>query len=155
MTDQYVPDEDEMRHAYRITRLLDHHAAVDAAVDRFLAHVRRDAEAELDSWMTRAYEAEKRAWKAEKRLAGWVEHWNATARTGAVDEVAAVLEANARADRAEARVAEEKHLRMKATAAATKAEARIKAVRDVLDRWQVDGYDALLRRIRRALDGDA
>lgn len=112
-------------------------------------------ERELDSWMTRAYEAEKRAWKAEKRLAGWVEHWNATARTGAVDEVAAVLEANARADRAEARVAEEKHLRMKATAAATKVEARIKAVRDVLDGWQVDGYDALLRRIRRALDGDA
>ena len=58
-------------------------------------------------------------------------------------------------DQAEARVAEEKHLRMKATAAATKVEARIKAVRDALDRWQVDGYDALLRRIRRALDGDA
>ena len=35
------------------------------------------------------------------------------------------------------------------------AEARIKAARDVLDRWQVDGYDALLRRFRRALDGDA
>ena len=35
------------------------------------------------------------------------------------------------------------------------AEARIKAVRDVLDRWRVDGYDALLRRIRSALDGDA
>ena len=36
---------------------------------------------------------------------------------------------------------------------AWQAEARIKAVEDVLDRWQVDGYDALLRRIRRALDG--
>ena len=91
-------------------------------------------ERELDYWMARAYEAEKRAWKAEQRLAGWMEHRNATARTGAVDEVAAVLEANARADR---------------------AEARVKAVRDALDRWQVDGYDALLRRIRRALDGDA
>ena len=91
-------------------------------------------ERELDYWMTRAYEAEGKLWKAEKRLAGWMEHWNATARTGAVDEVAAVLEANARADR---------------------AEARIKAVRDVLDRWQVDGYDALLCRIRRALGGDA
>ena len=34
-----------------------------------------------------------------------------------------------------------------------KAEARIKAVEDALDRWQVDGYDALLRRIHRALDG--
>lgn len=89
-------------------------------------------ERELDSWMARAYEAEKRAWRAEQRLAGWMEHWNATARTGAVDEVAAVLEANDRADR---------------------AEARIKAVEDVLDRWQVNGYDALSRRIRRALGG--
>ena len=92
------------------------------------------AEAELDSWMTRAYEAEGKLWKAEKRLSAWMEHWNATARTGAVDEVAAVLEANARADQ---------------------AEARVKAVRDVLDGWRVDGYDALLRRLRRALDGDA
>ena len=41
--DQYVPTEDEMRHAYWLTRMLDHHAAVDAAVDRFLARVRRDA----------------------------------------------------------------------------------------------------------------
>ena len=67
-------------------------------------------ERELDYWMTRAYEAEKRAWKAEKRLAGWMEHWNATARTGAVDEVAAVLEANARADQAEARIRAVQHL---------------------------------------------
>ena len=67
-------------------------------------------ERELDSWMTRAYEAEKRAWKAEQRLAGWMEHWNATARTGAVDEVAAVLEANARADQAEARIKAVQHL---------------------------------------------
>ena len=52
-------------------------------------------ERELDYWMTRAYEAEGKLWKAE---------------------------------------------------------ARIKAVEDVLDRWQVDGYDALLRRIRRALE---
>ena len=41
--DQYVPGEDEMRHAYWLTRMLDHHAAVDAAFDRFLARVRRDA----------------------------------------------------------------------------------------------------------------
>ena len=43
--DQYVPSEDEMRHAYWLTRMLDHHVAVDAAFDRFLARVRRDAEA--------------------------------------------------------------------------------------------------------------
>ena len=67
-------------------------------------------ERELDSWMTRAYEAEKRAWQAEKRLAGWMEHWNATARTGAVDEVAAVLDANTRADQAEARIEAVQHL---------------------------------------------
>ena len=44
-TDEYVPSEDEMRHAYWLTRMLDHHAAVDAAFDRFLARVRRGAEA--------------------------------------------------------------------------------------------------------------
>ena len=41
--EQYVPSEDEMRHAYWLTRMLDHHAAVDAAFDRFLARARRDA----------------------------------------------------------------------------------------------------------------
>ena len=41
--DQRVPSEDEMRHAYWLTRMLDHHAAVDAAFDRFLSRVRRDA----------------------------------------------------------------------------------------------------------------
>ena len=41
--DQYVPTEGEMRHAYWLTRMLDHHAAVDAAFDRFLDRVRRDA----------------------------------------------------------------------------------------------------------------
>ncbi len=29
---------------------------------------RDQLEAELDSWMTRAYEAEKRAWQAEQRI---------------------------------------------------------------------------------------
>ena len=41
--EQYVPSEYEMRHAYWLTRMLGHHAAVDAAFDRFLARVRRDA----------------------------------------------------------------------------------------------------------------
>ena len=49
--DQYVPSEDEMRHAYWLTRMLDHHAAVDAAFDRFLARVKRDAAREaLDGY---------------------------------------------------------------------------------------------------------
>ena len=94
------------------------------------------AEAELDSWMTRAYDSEQREWEAEKRLAGWVEHWDATARTGAVDEVAAILEANARADQ---------------------AEARIKAVQDVLDNpiHLADWDDPLVpaTHVRRALEG--
>ena len=42
-TDEYVPSKDDMRHAYWLTRMLDHHAAVDAAFDRFLARVKRDA----------------------------------------------------------------------------------------------------------------
>ena len=118
--EQYVPSEAEMRRAYWLTRMLDHHAAVDAAFDRFLAHVRRDAEAELDYWMARAYEAEGKLWKAE------------------------------------ARITEEKHLRMKATAAATRAEERIKAVEDALSKHESILGDTLgvpVEHIRRALDG--
>ena len=125
-------------------------------------------ERELDSWMARAYEAEQRAWKAEKRLAGWMEHWNATARTGAVDEVAAVLDANARADQAEARI---RHLEATAQVLVKevldaenardesrrgklwKAEARIKAVQDVLDRPLPPRARTLAAEVRCALDG--
>ena len=86
----------------------------------------------LDYWMTRAYEAEGKLWKAEKRLAAWMEHWNATARTGALDEVAAILDANARADQ---------------------AEARIEAVEDVLAAWHVEpGESGLADDLLRALD---
>ena len=60
-TDEYVPSEYEMRHAYWLTRMLDHHAAVDAAFDRFLARVRRDA----------AREAEARIQAVEDVLAAW------------------------------------------------------------------------------------
>ena len=60
--EQYVPSEDEMRRAYWLTRMLDHHAAVDAAFDRFLARVRRDAAREaLDGLAA----AEHRATRAE------------------------------------------------------------------------------------------
>ena len=47
--DQYVPSEKAVRRAYTyyydpaIIRRFDHHAAVDAEFDRFLARVRRDA----------------------------------------------------------------------------------------------------------------
>ena len=70
--EQYVPSEDEMRRAYWLTRMLDHHAAVDAAFDRFLARVRRDAARDAvedaDYWQARAYEAEGKLWKAEARI---------------------------------------------------------------------------------------
>ena len=90
-------------------------------------------ERELDSWMARAYEAEKRAWQAETRLAGWMEHWNATARTGAVDEVAAILDANTRADQ---------------------AEARIKAVQDLIDQADTAGdWAVTCSRLQWAIDG--
>ena len=124
-------------------------------------------ERELDYWMARAYEAEKRAWQAEKRLAGWMEHWNATARTGAVDEVAAILDANTRADQAEARI---KHLEATAQVLVkealdaenardenrrgkVEAEARIKAVQDVLDRPFPPRARTLAAEVRCALDG--
>lgn len=58
---------------------------------------------------------------------------------------------------AEERIAEEKHLRMKATAAATKAEERIKSVEDVLDTWmtycQTEQTARALSDIRHALEG--
>ena len=56
-------------------------------------------------------------------------------------------------DAAEARVAEEKSLRMKATAAATEAEARIQAVEDVLAAWHVEpGESGLADDLLRALN---
>ena len=103
-------------------------------------------ERELDSWMARAYEAEKRAWKAEKRLAAWMEHWNATARTGAVDEVAAVLDANARADQAEARI-----MHLEATAQVLVKEA-LDGLADDFDMWHQDMHtDEVARRIRHEM----
>ena len=80
-TDEYVPEEVNVRMAYVLAGVPDN-ASPDSIkraerragpeFDRFLARVRRDAadqaEAELDSWMTRAYEAEKRAWQAEARI---------------------------------------------------------------------------------------
>ena len=60
-TDEYVPSEDEMRHAYWLTRMLDHYADVNGAFDRFLARVRRDA----------AREAEARIQAVEDVLAAW------------------------------------------------------------------------------------
>ena len=59
-------------------------------------------------------------------------------------------------DQAEARLAEEKHLRMKATAAATKVEARIKAVQRLIDQADEMGEWAITcTRLQWAIDGSA
>ena len=92
-------------------------------------------ERELDYWMARAYEAEGKLWKAEARI----RHLEATAQV----LVKEVLDAeNARAVRRRGRA---------------EAEARIKAVQDVLDNpihladWDDPLVPATL--VRRALDG--
>ena len=127
-------------------------------------------ERELDYWQARAYEAEKRAWKAEKRLAAWMEHWNATARTGAVDEVAAILEANTRADQAEARVRhletaaqvlvkealDAETLRDEHRRGRAEAESRVKAVQHLIDQADEMGEWAITcTRLQWAIDGSA
>ena len=70
--EQYVPSEAEMRHAYWLTRMLDHHASVDAAFDRFLARVRRDAarqaEAERDEWRQTALDERAAALDALEQI---------------------------------------------------------------------------------------
>ena len=92
------------------------------------------AEAELDSWMTRAYEAEKRAWQAEARI----RHLEDTAQV----LVKEVLDAENARDESRRGKAE--------------AEARIKAVQDVLDVPDAAIGTRLhvsVGRIRAALDG--
>ena len=113
-------------------------------------------ERELDYWMTRAYEAEGKLWKAEARI----RHLEATARVLVKEALTAegVRDEHRRGkEAAEARVAEEKRLRMKATAAVTKAEARVKAVRELLDNpIHLVGWDDPLvpaAHVRRALEG--
>ena len=132
---------------------------------RIKANARADqAEAELDSWMARAYEAEGKLWRAEARIESLED-----AAHVLVGEVLAAEDARDEHRRgkvaAEERIAEEKHLRMKATAAATKAEARIKAVEELCDTAPDDadldplsahyssGYELALQDIRRALEG--
>ena len=68
-TDEYVPSDEQVRGRYCDgTYVQTGHTTEGEDFDAWLARVREDAEAELDSWMTRAYEAEKRAWQAEARI---------------------------------------------------------------------------------------
>ena len=72
--EQYVPSDEDMRWHYAVKRMDDGATRTHAEQEytRWLAahdaRVRRDAEAELDSWMARAYEAEGKLWKAEARI---------------------------------------------------------------------------------------
>ena len=67
MTEQQI-DRDQLR------AVADHAEQANSAVYlaprslRSLLDQADQAEAELESWMTRAYEAEKRAWRAEARI---------------------------------------------------------------------------------------
>ena len=91
-------------------------------------------ERELDYWMARAYEAEGKLWKAEARI----RHLEATAQV----LVKEVLDAeNARDESRRGKV---------------EAEARIKAVRDVLDNIDTSNDPALhdgFADILHALEG--
>ena len=89
--------------------------------------------------------AEHRATRAEAERDEW--------RQTALDERGAALDALEQIKVREGRAAEEKRLRMKATAAATKAEARIKAVQDVLAQHPYGGLDQE-DALRRALESD-
>ena len=70
--------------------------------------------------------------------------------------MARAYEAEGKLWKAEARITEEKHLRMKATAAATKVEARIKAVQHLIDQADEMGEWAITcTRLQWAIDGSA
>ena len=106
---------------------------------------------QLDAAERRADEAEAKIERLENRAA------SETARADAWREKHRIMakkrDAAHRARQAEARLAEEKHLRMKATAAATKAEARFQAVEDVLAAWHVEpGESGLADDLLRALN---
>ena len=122
-------------------------AAARTAVPHLLDHLDQ-AEAELDSWMARAYEAEKRAWQAEKRI----RHLEDTARV----LVKEALNAEAERDSARGYISELETAVKSRNDVIKHRDARIKAVRDVLDTAILrDGTEEqeLARRIRRALEG--
>ena len=131
-TDEYVPSDEQVRGRYCDgTYVQTGHTTEGEDFDAWLARVRRDAEAELDSWMTRAYEAEGKLWQAEARI----RHLEATAQV----LVKEVLDAeNARDESRRGKV---------------EAEARIKAVRDLCDDADKRHASVLIvTKVRRALD---
>ena len=101
-------------------------------------------ERELDYWMTRAYEAEGKLWKAEARI----RHLEATARV-LVEEA---LKAEAERDSARGYISELETAVESRNDVIKHRDARIKAVRDVLAHHPYGGPDQE-DAIRRALDG--
>lgn len=161
--------EDEWREATTYD-LIDWHRTFstegerDAAWCRFLARVRRDAaartavphlldqldqqERELDSWMTRAYEAEGKLWKAEARI----RHLEDTAQV----LVKEALKAEAERDAARGYISELETAVESRNDVIKHRDARIKAVRDVLADYAPDedvSSPVPATPIRRALDG--
>ena len=139
--EQYVPSDVDMRWQYVVKRMLD-------------GATRTHAEQEYTRWLA-ARDAHVRADQAEARI----RHLEDTARVLAKEALTAedVRDEHRRGKAAaEARVAEEKRLRMKATAAATEAEARIKAVQHLIDQADKMGEWAITcTRLQWAIDGSA
>ena len=137
MAQQYTPGDGPVRYQYVVNRMREGATRTHAEQEytRWLAahdaRVRRDAEAELDSWMTRAYEAEGKLWKAEARI----RHLEATAQVLVKEALDAE---NARDESRRGKV---------------EAEARIKAVQHVLDRPFPPRARTLAAEVRCALDG--
>lgn len=147
-TDEYVPSGGEVRSAY-VSRYLTDQRRRGAEFDRFLARVHRDAEAELDSWMTRAYEAEGKLWKAEAER---------DYRRRENEELAIALNLALTGEEVQTGERYSNAVALsQAVLRADRAEARIKAVEDVLDRWELapDAHRPLrvtAKSIRRALE---
>lgn len=129
MADDYTPPTTEAEWKTLATTELTHltneeQERLPGDWDVWIARVKRDA----------AREAVPALLDALKQAEARVRHLEDTARVLVKDMLAAT---DARDEHrrgkaaAEERIAEEKHLRMKATEAATKAEARIKAVRAI------------------------
>ena len=106
-------------------------------------------EAELDSWMTRAYEAEGKLWKAEARI----KHLEDTARV----LVKEALSAEAERDSARGYISELESAMQSRNDVIKHRDARIKAVRDVLDEVEASSTHmdipwVAVEDIRRALE---
>ena len=152
MADDYTPPTTEAEWKTLATTELTHltneeQERLPGDWDVWIARVKRDA----------AREAVPALLDALKQAEARVRHLEDTARVLVKDMLAAT---DARDEHrrgkaaAEERIAEEKHLRMKATEAATKAEARIEAVQDLIDQADTAGdWTVTCSRLQWAIDG--